>query len=339
MSDELPQGWAETMVGEVAEDISCGFTAKATTSPVGPRLLRITDIQNGSVQWESVPYCEITKEKASSYILRNGDIVFARTGATTGKSFRIRSCPGAVFASYLIRVRPSACTLPEFLAHFFQSTSYWNQISENISGSAQPNCNASKLATISLPLAPLAKQRRIVAKLEALLGKVDASQQRLAKIPVLLKRFRQSVLAAACSGRLTADWREERTTDCTDDTDKKPSVKSAKSVVQSLVRDDTERDVDADEEFPPDLECDTARCVDNLGDQRFSWLGRILRRLRLYVYPSPRYQLGFPELGRHRFRSTSGRCRRVENESAATRHSYHNHRCERHQVRSGRKAD
>jgi type I restriction enzyme S subunit len=209
MNDELPQGWAETTVGEIAEDISYGFTAKATTEPVGPRLLRITDIQNGSVQWESVPYCEIPKGKAANYSLRDGDIVFARTGATTGKSFRIRSCPEAVFASYLIRVRPSQSTLPEFLAHFFQSASYWNQISENLSGSAQPNCNASKLATISLPLAPLPEQRRIVAKLTELLGKVGASQQRLAKIPVLLKRFRQSVLAAACSGRLTADWREE----------------------------------------------------------------------------------------------------------------------------------
>jgi type I restriction enzyme S subunit len=49
-----------------------------------------------------------------------------------------------------------------------------------------------------------------VAKLTELLGKVDACQQRLAKVPVLLKRFRQSVLAAACSGRLTADWREEK---------------------------------------------------------------------------------------------------------------------------------
>lgn len=212
MSDELPEGWAETTVGEVAEDISYGFTAKATTAPVGPRLLRITDIQHGFVQWDSVPFCEIPKGKAGNYSLRNGDIVFAQTGATTGKSFRIRECPEAVFASYLIRVRPSQSTLPEFLAHFFQSASYWNQISENLSGSAQPNCNASKLATISLPLAPLAEQRRIVAKLETLLGKVDASQQRLAKISVLLKRFRQSVLAAACSGRLTADWREENPT-------------------------------------------------------------------------------------------------------------------------------
>ena len=72
------------------------------------------------------------------------------------------------------------------------------------------NLNVSEfLENTDVPLAPLAEQRRIVAKLEKLLGKVDACQQRLAKIPVLLKRFRQSVLAAACSGRLTADWREE----------------------------------------------------------------------------------------------------------------------------------
>jgi type I restriction enzyme S subunit len=60
-----------------------------------------------------------------------------------------------------------------------------------------------------IPLAPFNEQRRIVAKLEELLGKVEACQQRLARIPVLLKRFRQSVLAAACSGRLTSDWRED----------------------------------------------------------------------------------------------------------------------------------
>jgi type I restriction enzyme S subunit len=73
----------------------------------------------------------------------------------------------------------------------------------------QARVPTSFIEELELPLAPLAEQRRIVAKLETLLGKVDASQQRLAKIPVLLKRFRQSVLAAACSGRLTADWREE----------------------------------------------------------------------------------------------------------------------------------
>src|SRR5262245_59763735 len=133
MSDELPQGWAATTVGEVAASINYGFTAKSTSSPVGPRLLRITDIQNGTVKWESVPFCEIARPKAGNYRLQAGDIVFARTGATTGKSFLIRSCPESIFASYLIRLRPLSCILPEFLSQFFQSTSYWAQISENVS--------------------------------------------------------------------------------------------------------------------------------------------------------------------------------------------------------------
>jgi type I restriction enzyme S subunit len=62
---------------------------------------------------------------------------------------------------------------------------------------------------LEIALPPLNEQRRIVTKLEKLLGRVDAAQARLAKIPIILKRYRQSVLAAACSGRLTADWRKQ----------------------------------------------------------------------------------------------------------------------------------
>src|SRR5688500_3640898 len=142
MNSELSEGWTKATLAELVEDIDYGFTAKASSSPVGPRLLRITDIQAGAVRWESVPYCRIPRDRANRYKLRSGDIVFARTGATTGKSFLIKSCPEAVFASYLIRVRPSAAILPEFVAQFFQSASYWTQVSENVSGSAQPNCNA-----------------------------------------------------------------------------------------------------------------------------------------------------------------------------------------------------
>jgi type I restriction enzyme S subunit len=82
-----------------------------------------------------------------------------------------------------------------------------DKVSQN-SRSCQTGFNREDVEDIHFPIAPLAEQRQIVAKLEKLLGKVDASQQRLAKIPFLLKRFRQSVLAAACSGRLTADWRD-----------------------------------------------------------------------------------------------------------------------------------
>jgi type I restriction enzyme, S subunit len=84
-----------------------------------------------------------------------------------------------------------------------------DRILENFKGSAQGGINKSFAPNTEVPLAPLNEQRRIVAKLEKLLDKADSCQKRLAKIPILLQRFRASVLAAACSGELTADWREE----------------------------------------------------------------------------------------------------------------------------------
>lgn len=211
MNDELPEGWADCAVAAVAEDISYGFTAKSSASAAGPKYLRITDIQRGSVDWTSVPHCEVPRDKKSAYALLPGDVVFARTGATTGKSYLIMSCPDAVFASYLIRVRPSPAVLPDFLYHFFQSHSYWTQISENISGSAQPNCNATKLSALTISLPPMEEQRRIVEELTKLLTKAITSQERLHKVPAIIKRFRQAVLAAGCTGRLTADWRSQQT--------------------------------------------------------------------------------------------------------------------------------
>jgi len=209
---DMPEGWAGTTVGEVSTQIQYGYTASASSEVDGPKFLRITDIQDGLVDWKTVPSCKITSDDIAKFALATGDIVFARTGATTGKSYLIRSCPAAVFASYLIRLRPRPPLDPRFLSLFFQTPDYWQLISENVSGNAQPNCNASKLAALPMPLPPLAEQKRIVAKVEKLLARVNAARQRLAKVPALLKRFRQSVLAAACSGKLTEGWRAKSRT-------------------------------------------------------------------------------------------------------------------------------
>src|SRR5690348_3938829 len=101
----LPEGWSSARLGAIADSLTYGYTASATAGSQGPRFLRITDIQNGKVDWNSVPTCTIDERDIRHYGLAPGDIVFARTGATTGKSFLIKSCPPAVFASYLIRLR------------------------------------------------------------------------------------------------------------------------------------------------------------------------------------------------------------------------------------------
>jgi len=104
-----------------------------------------------------------------------------------------------------------------FIDHFSADMppQYWSlylkslRLGQQEKSSAIPGISRDDIYKIEAAIPPLIEQRRIVTRLEELLEKVDACQQRLAKIPVILKRFRQGVLAAACSGRLTADWRED----------------------------------------------------------------------------------------------------------------------------------
>jgi type I restriction enzyme S subunit len=178
-------------------------------------LLRITDIQEGRVDWSKVPGCSIEPGALDKFRLGSGDIVFARSGATTGKSFLIQNCPqDAVFASYLIRLRiRESATNSKYLAFFLQSPRYWQFISQNVAGIAQPNCNASKLATLELPLAPLAEQERIVEEVERRLSVIDEVETLLAANRTRADRVRQAILKRAFEGKLVPqDPRDEPAT-------------------------------------------------------------------------------------------------------------------------------
>ncbi|MFZ4214584.1 restriction endonuclease subunit S [Pantoea endophytica] len=204
----LPKGWVITKLELLTTDIYYGYTAASNLDEVGPKMLRITDIQDNSVVWSNVPYCEIEDEKLEKFLLKKNDLVFARTGATVGKSFLIKTePPKAVYASYLIRVRTASEELISVLSHFFNSPQYWQQITEFSSGIGQPNVNGTKLKGLAIPLPPLAEQKAMADKLDTLLAHVEATKVRLERIPAILKTFRQSVLSAAVSGRITEEWR------------------------------------------------------------------------------------------------------------------------------------
>jgi type I restriction enzyme S subunit len=162
----MKKGW-ETKDLAAVSAINYGYTESASSEPVGPRFLRITDIQDDQVDWDNVPYCKIEKADLPKYRLASGDIVFARTGATTGKSFLVNEPPEAVFASYLIRLRLlDKKLLPEFVLLFFQTAGYWQSIKDGSSGSAQGGFNATKLGALTIPVPPLAEQVRIVGLLD-----------------------------------------------------------------------------------------------------------------------------------------------------------------------------
>ena len=100
----MREGWIAKRLGDISV-INYGYTAKASFDGEGPKFLRITDIQDDSVDWTAVPTCPISEKDFDRHQLFDNDIVFARTGATTGKSYLLTSPPESVAASYLIRLR------------------------------------------------------------------------------------------------------------------------------------------------------------------------------------------------------------------------------------------
>jgi type I restriction enzyme S subunit len=172
------------------------------------KFLRTTDITKGPINWANVPYCEEAPTDMDAYGLKPRDILISRAGSVGFSALIEEVKEPSVFASYLIRFVPAREMDARYIASFLRSPDYWSQIGEASAGIALANVNASKLAEVELPLAPLAEQKRIADKLEAVLGRVDACRARLDRVPDLLKRFRQSVLAAATSGQLTEHWRE-----------------------------------------------------------------------------------------------------------------------------------
>ena len=169
-----PRRWAWTRLSEISRKIHYGFTASANNMIDAVRLLRITDIQDNSVDWFSVPGCEIGEKALPQFKLEKGDILVARTGGTIGKSFLVQDVPGAVvFASYLIRVQGSHEIYDRYLKLFLESPTYWIQLQDGSRGAGQPNVNGQTLGKMLVSLPPLAEQHRIVDKADELMACCD----------------------------------------------------------------------------------------------------------------------------------------------------------------------
>lgn len=189
--NDLPEGWALPLLGEVA-NIKQGNSklTKKTFTPEGKYVAFSGSGPDGRVD---------------EFEFEGDAIILSAVGARCGKCFRATGKWTAIANTAVIRTRIQDETLLEYLFLLVNNEDFWPK-----GGTAQPFVQTGQAQRETrIPLPPLAEQRRIVAKLGEVLGKVTSSQQRLARIPALLKRFRQSVLAAACSGKLTADWREE----------------------------------------------------------------------------------------------------------------------------------
>jgi len=126
-------------------------------------------------------------------MLQEDDVVVSRAGSV-GVSALMAAPPAAVFASYLMRLRPGPRILPRFLRLFLHSPMYWAQISEVTNGIALPNINGSKLAALQMPLPSLDEQRRIVEILEDHLSRLDAAAAQVETAQQRLETWRRLAL-------------------------------------------------------------------------------------------------------------------------------------------------
>jgi type I restriction enzyme S subunit len=167
----------------------------------------------GEHKWQgSVPYIDIEAfetrdirryaDPDTSVLVDKGDVVVVWDGARCGHVGKV-PVHGAL-GSTLMNIKPIMIN-PDYLLRFLQLS--YETVNSNPRGTGIPHVEPQLFWNLELPLAPLSEQKRIVAKVEELLARVNAVRERLAKVKELLKRFRQSVLSAACSGRLTDDWR------------------------------------------------------------------------------------------------------------------------------------
>lgn len=174
----IPKTWEWCYLEDYSLDIHYGYTASSNENLQEFRLLRITDIQNDKVNWDTVPGCEITCEQADQYLLRNGDILIARTGGTIGKSYLVENLTvKSVFASYLIRVKNLESSNSKYIKTYLGSQIYWKQLYANSMGTGQPNVNGNALKKLIFPLPPLEEQQRIVEKVDELMQLCDQLEQ------------------------------------------------------------------------------------------------------------------------------------------------------------------
>jgi type I restriction enzyme, S subunit len=215
MIPRIPTGWVSVELEDhvyIAGRIGWRGLKSSEYTASGPRLLAVKNIRpNGEVDCSDTDHISIDRYDESPEIqLRWGDILLTKDGAGIGKVGMLNNVSEQTTVnSSILVVRPKdGLLLGRYLFHFLRGPQFQTIARERIAGSAIPHLFQKDIKKLRALVPPLNEQSRIARRLEELLAKVDSCQNRLAKIPVLLKRFREAVLAAACSGDLTADWRE-----------------------------------------------------------------------------------------------------------------------------------
>src|SRR5690554_3011989 len=199
---EIPESWEWCRLGSIAKNVLYGVSESAQTEG-DYKLLRITDIQNNSVDWKNVPFTTLPKDKVSEYLLEQNDILFARTGATVGKSYLVNEVNNnVIYASYLIRVRLFELFESQYIKFYFESGFYWKQITDKSVGVGQPNVNGTSLKSLLIPIPPYKEQVLIgkrALELTSTISNINDNEKLLSEY---IQNTKSKILDLAIRGKL-----------------------------------------------------------------------------------------------------------------------------------------
>lgn len=212
LQDALPLGWRRTSVGEIFVEIKNGTTATQNRDGLGLPVTRIESIQKARIELSRLGYIsDYRNEIDRGFGYEIGDILFSHINSLehVGKTAIYQGSPSPlIHGMNLLRLRTNDGVVPEFFYWQMQAEDFRSAVRQRVNAAVnQVSINQKTLRTIPLVTCPKDEQFKLAAKIQQLVSELHIARDRLATIPALLKKFRQSVLSAACSGQLTADWR------------------------------------------------------------------------------------------------------------------------------------
>ncbi len=177
---KVPKTWVWAQIGELTSSLDYGSSAKSSETGVVP-VLRMGNLQGGEIDWDDLKFTNDTAE-IETYALAPNTVLFNRTNspALVGKTAIYRGERPAIFAGYLIRIAAVGGISPQYVNIWMNSqfARDWCARTKQ-DGVSQSNISAGKLATLHMALPPLAEQRRIVGRVDELMGLLDRLEERL----------------------------------------------------------------------------------------------------------------------------------------------------------------
>lgn len=211
-SNVIPKEWVRSELQGFCNVLSGNaFKSKDFVSD-GVPVVKISNVQYGEYVEKNQEYLPSQYlDDYSNYIVSGDDLLIALTRPITNEKLKICRYPKSrnqgLLNQRVAKLTADKCLPESFILYQFRTEEFMKQVKAGLSETLQPNLSPKSLAGFHCVLPPLAEQKVIADKLDTLLAQVETSKARLDRIPQILKTFRQSVLAAAVSGKLTEEWR------------------------------------------------------------------------------------------------------------------------------------